>query len=192
VEDLLLPLDDVVDHVRVHRHAHVGLAPLDLLQELDQPAHVVALREPLAVHDPALLEHPVGAEEPVRGDEVDARVVRPTGEERLQDPRGGALADGDAPPEADHERHGPRGTAEEVVRGAVQRLGGRDPEVQQPRQRQVDVGDLVEVEPVVERPHPLDLVGLEGHRRRGPEPGPRGPVERAVARPRLVGHGRAP
>ena len=48
--------------------------------------------------------------------------------------------------------------AEERVGGLLERLGGRDPQVQQPRQRQVDVGDLVEVEPVVEA----------AERRRGP------------------------
>ena len=40
----------------------------------------------------------------------------------------------------------------------MQRLGRGHPEVQQARQRQVDVGDLVERQPVVERPHALELV----------------------------------
>ena len=63
-----------------------------LAQEGQQAAGVVALREPLAVHDAAVVEHPVRVQEPVGGDQVHLRMGRPAGHQGLQDARRGALA----------------------------------------------------------------------------------------------------
>ena len=64
-----------------------------------------------------------------------------------------------------------------------ERLGGGHPQVQEPRQRQVHVGDLVEVEPVVEAPQRLELVRLERQRRAGAQLGPLLPIEASGTRP---------
>ena len=76
-DDRLLTGQHVVDHVAVHRGTDLGGAALDVAQERQQPARVVALGEALARHQPALLEHGVGMEEAVGGDEVDVGMVRP-------------------------------------------------------------------------------------------------------------------
>jgi hypothetical protein len=97
-------------------------------------------------------------------------VIGPAGEQGAQQAGGGRLADGDAAGDPDHERHllgGVRRLAEERGGVGVQPLSCRDPQVDQPGQRQVDVDDLLEVHRVVERAQPHHLV--EGERqRRGP------------------------
>ena len=103
-QDDLLAVDDVVGEVRVHGRAHDRLARLQLREELQQPAHVVALGEPLAAHQAARFELRVRIQEPVGGDEVDARVVGPAHQQRLQDARDRALADRDAAREPDDVR----------------------------------------------------------------------------------------
>ena len=100
-----LALDDVVDDVAVDGRVGDGRAALQLAEELQQAAGVVALREALAVHHAAFVEHLVGIQEAVGGDEVDLRMVGPAGQQRLQDAGERALADGDAAGDPDDVRH---------------------------------------------------------------------------------------
>ena len=65
---------------------------------------------------------------------------------------------------------------------AVQGADVADVEAEQPRDRQVDVSDLVEVELVAETAQPLDLVGRERERHRLGERGPGSPVQLDVGR----------
>src|SRR3954451_14132582 len=94
--DGLFAVDDVVHHVAVDRRAHFWRATLDRPQEVEQTTRVVALREPLSIHDPALFEHLVRVQETVGRDEADLRVIGPSGKQRAQDARKRALAYGDA------------------------------------------------------------------------------------------------
>ena len=71
------------------------------------------------------------------------------------------------------------GLVEEALLGAVQRAGALDVQAQQPRERQVDLLDLGEVELVAEAADPLDLLG--GQRLLGGRP-ERGPGARGRAR----------
>ena len=136
-------LDDVVAGVRVDGRPDFLDAALDLRQELHEPAHVVALRKALALHQPAGLRGPRSEQEAVGGDQIDPRVVRPARQERLQQPRGRALPDRDAAGDADDVwRPGLRG-AKELRGRRVQLLRRRDVQVQQARQRQVDLDDLL-------------------------------------------------
>ena len=146
------PGHDVVDDVAVDGRPHLVGAALEVAQELQQAAGVVALGEALALHQPALGEHGVGVQEPVRGDEVDLRVVGPAGQQRLQDAGERALADGHAAGDADHVRHPRRHRAEERRRHPGQVLGRADVQVEQARQRQVDRRHLVEVDALVDAP----------------------------------------
>ena len=72
-----------------------------LLEEAHEAADVVALREALALHQAALLQHLVGKEKSVGGDQVDRWMVGPLFEQRLQDASERALAHRDAAGDAD-------------------------------------------------------------------------------------------
>ena len=184
--DLRLAGHDVVDDVGVDGRLDVLLARLHLGHELHEAAEVVALGEPLAAHDVALFEHRVREEEAVGRDEVDLRVVRPPGEERLEDAGGGALADRDAAGDADYIGD-PRGqAAEERVGDRREVLARRHVEVQQPGKRQVDVGDLVERQALVDAPQRVEVLLVERERRRRPQRGPRRAIERQIGGQRVA------
>ncbi len=88
-------------------------------------------------------------------DQVDAGVVLPAGQQRLEHTRGGRLADGDAARDTDDERHRPVRIvllAEELRGGGEQPLVRGDLQVDQPGQRQVDLFDLEQVDAVSPRP----------------------------------------
>jgi hypothetical protein len=93
------------------------------------------------------------------------------GEQLAQDARRRRLADGDRPGDADDERRAVRRLAEERRGGGVQLVDARDVEVEQPRQRQVDLLDLVQVDPVAEAAQPVDV---------GPRSGVIGVLARSV------------
>ena len=162
-------VEDVVGDVGVHRRRRLGGAGADLLQEVQQAPHVVALREALAVHEAPALELVVRVEEPVGGHEVDPGVVGPAGEQGLQHASRGALADGDAAGDADDVRR--RGSLAAEERGDHLATGDRGGhvQVQQPRERQVDRLHLLEVEVLVQAAQLVEVGGVERQRRRGPQ-----------------------
>ena len=168
-DGLFLAGNDVVDDVAVDRRPHLGLAALHLPQEPQQAAGVVALRESLAVHDAALLEHGVGVEEAVGRDEIDLGVVGPAGQQRLQDAGEGALADGDAPGHAEHVGHLRSQRPEEGGGHLVQVLRRAHVEVQQPGEGEVDLGHLVEADAIVDAAQVLQVALAQGERRRRPQ-----------------------
>jgi hypothetical protein len=114
---------------------------------------------------PRVLEHPVRIEESVGGDQVDLRMVGPLFEQRLQDAREGALADGDAARDADDVGHLRGDRAEERRRHPVEILGGADVQVQQSAEGQVHGGDLVEVDALVDAAQAFELRLGQGERR---------------------------
>ena len=181
-DHVLLAGHDVVHDVAVDRSPHLGLAALHRGQEVEQAPGVVALGEALAVHEAAVLEHPVRVEEPVGGDEVDLRVVGPAREQRLQDAGEGALAHGDAAGHADDVGHLRRQRAEEGRRHLLEVLLGRHVEVQQAREREVDLGDLVERHPVVDAPQVFEVVLAQRQGRGGSQDRPLLPAEGQVPR----------
>ena len=157
-----LALDDVVDDVAVHRCPHLFGAALQVAEERQQPLRVVALREPLALHQPALQQDGVGEQEAVRGHEVDLRVIGPPRQQRLQDAGERALADRHAAGDADDVRDARRHGSEERRRHPGQVLRRVDAEVEQPRQRQVDRLDLLEVDAHVDAAHLGEIDPLAG------------------------------
>ena len=171
----------VVDHVAVHRSADLRRPALDVTQERQQAARVVALREALARHQPAGVEDGVGMEEAVRGDEVDVGMVRPAGEQRLEDAGERALADGDAAGHADHVRHPRRHRAEERRRHSGEILRRADAQVEQAGQREIDGGDLVEVDLLVDAAELVEVLLAQRQRRRRPQRGPVVAVDGDVA-----------
>ena len=152
--DLLVAGHDVVEQMRVHRRGHLVRARLHRRDESHQPAAVVALWKTLAVHQVSSLQLGVRVEEAVGGDEVDAGVVLPAGQQRLQHAGGGGLADRDAARDADDERHRAVGVllrlAEELGGRGEQSLARRDLQVDQPGERQVDLFDLQQVQLLAE------------------------------------------
>jgi len=89
----------------------------------------------------------------------------------------------------DHERGSRRALAEELVRGVVKRADRRRVEIEEARQRAVDVVDLRQVDGVAEAPDPRDVLLGE---REGRLPGEREPLraaERDERAPRIGGGG---
>ena len=101
--------------------------------------------------------------------EVDLRMVGPLREQRLEDAGERALADSDAAGDADDVRHLRGDRAEEGRRHLVQVLRGADVQVEQPAQRQVDGGDLVEVDVVVDALQAGEVGRPQRHRGRRAE-----------------------
>src|SRR5680860_420276 len=141
---------DVVAEVRVERRTHLFGAALDRGDEAEQGTPVVRLREALAVHQAASGQLGVGEQESVGRHQLHPRGVFPAGEQLPQQASDGRLADGDGSGDTDHERSALRPLAEEVARRAVQLAGARGIEVQQLAQRQVDPGNLVQVQRLAE------------------------------------------
>ena len=129
----LLVRDDVVDQMRIDRRTHGVSAGLDVGQEAQQPRQIVALRKTLFLHQAFAREHRIGIEEAVGGEEIDLGDVRPAGQQRLQNTRGGRLADGDGAGDADDVRHLRVFGAEEALLSAKQPLGGSDIERKEAR-----------------------------------------------------------
>ena len=179
----------VVLEVRVDRRLHRRGAGLHVGDEGQQRPLVVGLGEALAVQDPAGLEHAVGQQEAIGGDQLDPRMVRPAAEQGLEHAGGGGLAHRHRTGDPDDERHLLGRATEEHVGDAVQVLGRRHVQVEQAGQRQVDLGDLVEVEGVVDPAQVLDVLGRQGQRRRSTQPRPLLAVEADPGGDGLVEHG---
>ncbi len=86
-------------------------------------------------------------------------MVGPAGEQRAQQARGRALADGDAARQTNDVRDPARALAEERGRDAAELVGRGDVQVEQPRQRVVHDLDLAQVQVVAEAAQGGQLVG---------------------------------
>ena len=177
-----LARDDVVGQVRVDGRGDLGVAGLDLGDESQQRPAVVRLREALALEQATRLQLGVGEEEPVGRDELDARRIGPAGEHLAQDAGGRRLADGDRAGDADDERGLGGALAEEGGRHVVQLSRRADVEVEQSRQREVDLLHLVEVDGVAEAPQAGQVVLVEVEGVVLAKARPRRPVELDVGR----------
>ncbi len=173
---------DVVDQMRIDRRADGRFPALMSARKLNRAVEVVTLRKALALHQPVPFEHRVRKQEAVGGDEIDLRDIGPAGEQGLQHARGGRLADRHRAADADDVGHLGVLGAEEALLRDEQPLGCRHVHRQQPRQRQVDVLHLGDVEPVVERAQLGDLARLERHRRVGAQRRPLGACKRPIGR----------
>ena len=172
LDPLHLAGHDVVGLVGVHRCFHHRLAGLQRPQEGDHPLAVVAFGKALALHQATRLQHPVGMQEAVRGDQRHPGVIGPASQERLQHPREGALAHRHAACNADHIGARPHRSAQEVVAHARERLGRTEVQVQKPGQRQVDFHHLGQRDLVVDATQG-DQLGLgQCQRRAGAQAGP--------------------
>jgi hypothetical protein len=116
---------------------------------MQQRRQVVAFGKALLFHQPFALEHGVGIKETVGGEQVDARRVRPARQHRLEHARGGRLSDRNRAGHADDVGKLDVLGAEEVLLCPEQALRRCHIKREQPRQRQIDVLDLLHVEPVV-------------------------------------------
>ena len=96
------------------------------------------------MHQPARLEDAIGQEKSVRRHEVHAWMRRPARQQRAEDARERALADGDAAGDADDVRRRRRQRAEERLTRRMEGLSRRDVQVQEPGERQIDGADFVE------------------------------------------------
>ena len=166
-----LVLEDVVGQVRVDGRLDALVPGLHIGDEAQQAAPVVALGEPLALHDAARLELGVGVEEAIGGHQLDLRGVRPARHQLPEQSRGGGFADRHRPGHTDHVRGALLMLVQEVLPVAAQRLGGGDLDVQQARDGPVDGIDLLQVETIAQAAQAGDVVlgerqgGLSGQPR---------------------------
>jgi hypothetical protein len=129
-------------------------------------------------------------QEPVGGHEIDRGVARPTRQQCLEHTRGRALPHGDAAGHADDERNTLGIGAEKDGRCRMEIPRRGHEQVQQPRQRQIDVCDLVERHRLVDADKRSQLRFGQRQRRRRPQTRPLGTRERLEWRHRhaLVRH----
>ena len=175
VGDRRLPRHDVVGQVRVHRRRHPRPARLHLGDEPQQGAAVVRLREPLARHQPAPLQLGVRPQEPVGRHQRHPRVLRPARQQQLEQPRRRRLPHRHRPCDPDHERRAHLLRREERPVRPVEPPVLLHVQRQQPRQRQVHLAHLVEVDRVADAAQPRQLVRGQRQRHVLPETRPRRP-----------------
>src|SRR3984957_15765602 len=156
--------DDVIGEMRIDRRAHRPPPGLDVAQERQQRRQVIALRKALFLHDALPFQHGVRKQETVRRHHFDPGPRRPAGQQCLQHARGGGLADRYRTGDADDVGHLAVADAEKLALRLVEPMRGIDIDRKQPRQRQIDVLDFLEVEAVVQRPQPLELARFQRHR----------------------------
>lgn len=174
---------DVVLQMRVDGRGHLVLAGLDVGDEAGQCPAVVRLRKALPRHQPARPQLLHRQQEPVGGHAFHARVLGPAGEQRLEEPRDGRLADGHAPGDPYDEGRAALGAVavagvpEEGVECAAELAGGLHIQVEQPGDRQIDVPHLIQIDDVPEPTQPLDLLGAERQGRLVPQRAPLGAAE---------------
>ncbi len=95
-------------------------ASLDVGQEVEQPALIVAFGKSFPGHQAPLLQDSIAMEESVGGDKVYARMIGPAGETGTQDTGKGALSDRDAAGYADDVGHTARvGSSHKLQAGLV-------------------------------------------------------------------------
>ena len=129
------------------------------------------------MNETACLERGQRHQEAIGRDQIHFRMARPAREQCLKQSRCGALPHCDAACDTDHERDVRPLATEERRRRVAKVLRGADVEVEQTRQRQVDVGDFIERDPLVEADESPQLRFGERQRRRSPQPGPLGAAE---------------
>jgi len=116
---------------------------LDLRQERDQSPEVVAFGEALAPHDPAFLKNTPRVEKAVGRDQVNLRVIGPARQQCSHDARGCTFPDrytAGQPDEIWRLRH----SGVQEGRGRiVQPLARIDMQVEQPREWQINLYDLL-------------------------------------------------
>ena len=142
-----------------------------------QAAHVVALRESLAMHESARLERGLRQQKAVGGDRdrpADGSASATAAPEAVERR---CSSHGDAACDTDHERDVRALGTEERRRRVCKVLRRADVEVEQARQRQVDVRDFVERHRLVEADERPQLRLGEWQRRRSPQPRPLGAAE---------------
>jgi len=146
----IVAFDDVVHHVAIHRSSDHGCAAFEFAEKLQQSLGVVTFGEALAVHNAAVFEHAVGVQEAVGCDEPHLWMIGPTRQQCLQDSGEGALAHGHAAGHADHVGDLRAHRAQEGRAHLLQVLRGADIQVQQAGEREIDRGNFVEIDALVD------------------------------------------
>jgi hypothetical protein len=139
------------------------------------------------LHQALPLEHGIGEQEAVGRHQIDLRPRRPSRQQRLEHARGGRFAHRHRSGDADNVGHLAVFDAEKAPLRVVQPLCGIDIDRQQTRQRQIDLLDLPEIEPVVHRAKCRHLVGFQRHRGIVTQPRPLLPGKYPVGVVELLG-----
>ncbi len=178
--------DHVIGQMRIDRRAHRVQAGFDVGEKAQQRRQIVALRKALLLHQAFAIEHGIGVQKTVGGDETDLGHVRPAAKQGFKDARRGRFAHRNRAADADDIRHLGVFGAEKALLRAEQPLRRHHIKREQARQRQIDFLDLRHIETLVHRAQPRDLGRLERHRRVLTQPRPFAAREHAVGRDVLL------
>ena len=141
----------VVDEMRIDRGDHIALARLDVRQEANERAAIVAFGKALALHQALANESGVGVQKAVGGDEFDFGRIGPSRQQRLENAGGRRLAHRHRACNADDIGHLAVVGAEKALRRLEQALRRGDIKGEQARQRQIDRNDFLERNRLVHR-----------------------------------------
>ena len=155
--------------MRIDRCCDLAPARFDVGEKKEECREIVAFGKTLAIHETFAFEDLIRQEEAVGGDQIDLGMVRPANKQPLKDARGGALANRNAAGHADDIGDPGPLDMEKFLGGAEQLLGGRHIEVQEPRDRQIDRHDLVEIDAIIEAAKLIEIGLRQGERRVGSE-----------------------
>ena len=159
---------DVVMQVGIDRAAHFPHARFDIGEEAQQQSLIVAFRKSFALHEPARFERGIGMQKAVGCDQRHFAVVRPARERSAQHARKRAFADRDATRDADDVRNlQRRGRPHEFAPRLVQVLYRRHVQIQQPRQRHVNIRHFAKRDLLVDAAQGRQVFFVQQQRRIG-------------------------
>ena len=146
-DPLELTGNDVIPVMRVDGHAHLGPSRADGLEGRHQRGLVIGLGESFAAEEAALLEHPVGKQEAIGGEQIDRGPARTAAQQPGQDAGRGGLARRHAAGDPDH-GGGPMemGTVIRVGIPAERNTTFVHPLLDPSRQGKVDLAHLVGID----------------------------------------------
>nr|GEZ30648.1 hypothetical protein [Tanacetum cinerariifolium] len=163
---------DVVTDVGIHRRADFRRARLEVREKLDHALAIVAFRKALAVHDAVGHKPGIGVQKTVGGDQIDPWMIRPARHQGLQHPGKRALAHRDAAGHRHYIRLTFGGPSQKGVLDAVQIARRADVQIDQARQRQVNVGDILKGNVLVHAPQCRQIFLRQRQWRTGTQPRP--------------------
>jgi hypothetical protein len=138
---------------------HAGLAGLEVCNEAHEARQIVGLREAFPRQQSALLEDAPWIEKAIGGDEVYLEVFRPARQQFAKNSSGRTFPHRDTARQPDEVRDLGRPVAEECRSRLVEDLCCGDVEIEEPGEREIDVGDLADRSPLVEAPQMQQVFG---------------------------------
>ena len=176
----ILTWKNIVLNVRIKRCRHTTNAGFHIAEEAQQLIGIESLGETLAAHQSAFFQFGIGIKKAVGRQQINARMIRPARKKRFQDTCRRTFADRHRSGDTNNKRHLAVLAAEELQRNGMQLLLRRDIEIEEARQRQINLFDLIDGQLFDNARELFELVRLKRHRRIGTQPRPLFPGKGAI------------